>query len=167
MQSFKFNVALVALFHYHLGFDMHLEAVVGLAASFRIWHAFRSSVGVHNYILAMLVVMWVLYPLDLVFFFVRCIFLFVFGIRSCWSSKNNSVQRLLSTLFVRSFFVVMCHWATFYSDIAALYLYLIASGAPLYYISELFLANCYCISKNIVILHSSFIHCLHISWLDG
>jgi len=100
MPSFKFNIALLALFHYHLGFDMHLEVVVGLTASFRIWHAFRSSVGVHNYILAMLA-MRVLYPLNLVFFFVRCIFFF--GI-SCWSSKNNSIQRLLSTLFVRSFF---------------------------------------------------------------
>ncbi|KAH8496424.1 hypothetical protein H0E87_019256 [Populus deltoides] len=30
----EFNVALLALFHYPLGFDMHLEAVVGLAASF-------------------------------------------------------------------------------------------------------------------------------------
>jgi citrate synthase len=34
MLSFKFNVALLALFHYPLGFDMHLEAIVGLAASF-------------------------------------------------------------------------------------------------------------------------------------
>ena len=34
MLSFKFNVALLAMFHYHLGLDMHLEAVVGLAASF-------------------------------------------------------------------------------------------------------------------------------------
>ncbi|KAL3578670.1 hypothetical protein D5086_020174 [Populus alba] len=30
----ELNVALLALFHYHLGFNMHLEAVVGLAASF-------------------------------------------------------------------------------------------------------------------------------------